>query len=377
MTMTTDSVLNIFTFSDPHFAHPRTDAANGLRAIRRYFPDAPETAKYDICFMAGDWTDHGIGLADPSVYYIQAAAIHLLKVCAKYKIKLRLLRGTTSHERNQTMLFVWLNETLEIGCDLKYVTTLSIEYIDDLDLNVLYVPDEWNHEAETTLEQVKELMRTRGLTKVDMAITHGAWLHQLQGFQSPAYHDAVRWSELVEMLILSGHVHTFSRYLKHVSIGSTERTTHGEEEAKGFLEFTFTNKKETHFRFIENKLAKKFLTLNIMGMRISDIITLIGQHRELPNGSAIRLEYNSDDAIKAIREELQAQFPQYIFTDIRRGNKETKTEGQLQSLLLKTKTSRHPIGPDNLMSLLRTHLEEQKVDSQKLDRILTLVKGVA
>lgn len=371
------TTIKTFVFSDPHLVHPRTPAANALKAIRRYFPNAPETEQYDICFMAGDWTDHGIGLSDPGVYYVQAAIVHLLRTCKDRNVKLRVLRGTTSHERDQSINFVWLNEILEIGCDLKYVTTMAIEYMEDLDLNVMYVPDEWNQDAEVTLQQAKEMMRNRGLEKVDFSIMHGAWTHQLQGIQSPAYHDAVKWSDIVEMAIYSGHIHTHSRYLKHVSVGSVDRCGHGEEEAKGFLSFTYTEKKETDFRFIENQLAKKFLTLNIMGMTVQDIATLITQYRDLPAGSALRLEYTVDDPIKPIREELQELFPQFIFTDIRRGGKETKSDAQLQSLLLKTRQNRTPIGPDNLIPLLRTHLESESLDSQKVDQVLALVKGVA
>ena len=58
-----------------------------------------------------------------------------------YNIILRILEGTPSHDWKQSKLFIHLNDLTKAGTDVKYIDSLSIEYIDKFGINVLY-PDE-------------------------------------------------------------------------------------------------------------------------------------------------------------------------------------------------------------------------------------------
>lgn len=374
MSKTISEWLRIFVFSDPHFGHNRTPSLSTLAAIRRYFPDSPETAKYDICFIPGDFFDHLLNMSDDAVYAAQMAMAHVLRVCAKHDIKLRILEGTRSHDRGQSKHFLWLNEAMEAECDVKYFTTMTLDYMEEYDLNVLYIPDEYHPEAEQTYQQAKDLLHSRGLAKADMAIMHGAWLHQLQGHQSPAYHDAEKWSELVTMNILSGHVHTFSRYLKHISIGSTNRCGHGEEEAKGFLDITYRNKVEHEFRFIENRLAKKYVTLAVYDYTVMDIAQLI-EAQNFEKGSAVRLEHGPTDPMRAILDGLQDLYPDYVLTAIEKGGKK-EAKGTQGFQLLNVGQSVTPLTEDNLVELLAEHLQNNGEVQGRINHAVNLVRGV-
>lgn len=366
--------LRIFVFSDPHFGHPRTPSLSTLAAVRRYFPDSPETAKYDICFIPGDFFDHLLNMSDEAVYAAQMAMAHVLRVCAKYNICLRILEGTRSHDRNQSKHFLWLNEAMEVDCDVKYFTAMTLDYMEQFDLNVLYIPDEWHPEAEQTLEQARALIHSRGLAKVDLSIMHGAWLHQLQGHQSPAFHDAEKWSDLVTMAVISGHVHTHSRFLSHISVGSTNRTAHGEEEAKGFLDILYENKKEVAFTFIENQLAKKYVTLATYDYTVTDIAQLIEQ-QNLPKGSAIRFEHGPTDPMRAILDELQDLYPDYVLTAIEKGGKkESKVSEGFQ--LLNVGNHVTPLNEENLLGLLAEHLVSQGQNQGRINHAVNLVRGI-
>src|SRR5690606_24238089 len=95
-------------------------------------------------------------------------------------VAVRVLEGTPSHDREQSKRFVVINESVgKIGADLVYIDELSIRYEERFDMNLLFVPDELNHDPNITLAQVQELMAERNLEKVDFAFMHGQFEYQL------------------------------------------------------------------------------------------------------------------------------------------------------------------------------------------------------
>ena len=318
-----EKIISILFGTDFHFGSKRTPSYTTLRSVKQAWPDSPIMAKHDIFFIGGDWMDRLLNLADRDVYEAQEAAIHILTVCKKYSIKLRIVEGTCSHDRRQSIMFTEFNERLKIGCDLKYFQDLSIEFIDDLNLTVLYLPDEWHHDSNETLRQAQELIKANGLTKVDLAIVHGGFKYQFP-LELPSLHDEVAWSELVNYAILSGHIHEHSRCLKVICGGSFNRNNHDEDGRKGHICLQLAKGRVKRVDFIENHFAKIYKTINIFDLDIQDVLSLIEQLGKLPDGSAIRLEYRDPDPIKAIRETVEAVYPKYIFTDVKRTEKKDK-----------------------------------------------------
>jgi len=318
-----EKVIRILFGTDFHFGSTRTPSLSTLRSIKHAWPDSPEMAKHDLFIIGGDWMDRLINLSQQSAYEAQEAAIHILTVCKKYDIKLRIVEGTCSHDRRQSIMFTELNTRLEIGCDLKYFQDLAIEFIDDLNLTVLYLPDEWHHDSDETLRQAKELIKANGLQKVDIAVVHGGFKYQFP-LELPSLHDEVAWSELVNYAILSGHIHAHSRCLKVICGGSFNRNNHDEDGPKGHIRLEIAKGRVRKVDFVDNPYAKIYKTINIFDLDIQDVLEQIAQLGSLPDGSAIRLEYRDPDPIKAIRETVEAVYPRYIFSDVKRVEKKEK-----------------------------------------------------
>ncbi|QFP93089.1 hypothetical protein [Serratia phage PCH45] len=318
-----EKVIRILFGTDFHFGSTRTPSLSTLRSIKHAWPDSPEMAKHDLFIIGGDWMDRLINLSQQSAYEAQEAAIHILTVCKKYDIKLRIVEGTCSHDRRQSIMFTELNTRLEIGCDLKYFQDLAIEFIDDLNLTVLYLPDEWHHDSDETLRQAQELIKANGLQKVDIAVVHGGFKYQFP-LELPSLHDEVAWSELVNYAILSGHIHAHSRCLKVICGGSFNRNNHDEDGPKGHIRLEIAKGRVRKVDFVDNPYAKIYKTINIFDLDIQDVLEQIAQLGSLPDGSAIRLEYRDPDPIKAIRETVEAVYPRYIFSDVKRVEKKEK-----------------------------------------------------
>ncbi|EJY3320387.1 hypothetical protein OGA59_004512 [Salmonella enterica] len=220
-------------------------------------------------------------------------------------------------------MFTELNTRLEIGCELKYFQDLAIEFIDDLNLTVLYLPDEWHHDSDETLRQAQELIKANGLQKVDIAVVHGGFKYQFP-LELPSLHDEVAWSELVNYAILSGHIHAHSRCLKVICGGSFNRNNHDEDGPKGHIRLEIAKGRVRKVDFVDNPYAKIYKTINIFDLDIQDVLEQIAQLGSLPDGSAIRLEYRDPDPIKAIRETVEAVYPRYIFSGVKRVEKKEK-----------------------------------------------------
>lgn len=360
----------IMAISDVHFFHTRTKSPRMLSAIRKLFPDNAETGKTDLLLITGDWFDHLVPLNDPDIYYAMEAIRWVLKICKKWDIEVRVLEGTSSHDRRQNILFQTVNSVEEINANLKYVDTLSIEYIERFDLNILYLPDEWSHKAELTLEQARNLIQSRGLDTVHIIASHGGATYQLPGIPSPALHDAALWSELVSVQIFSGHIHTHSRYLNWMSVGSLERLGHGEEEAKGIVRMTYLNGVEVGYERIINRDAKLYRTLLGYDLDIGDLIALIDDQVDAPRGSAFRLEFPPEATSQALLDMLKETFPDYQFTELKRGKKKSD---KVTSAFSTEKFEIVPINPATIKPALSQFWEKKNLDPKIIALSLSLI----
>lgn len=316
--------------TDPHFLSRRTPSANTFKGVCHAIPLDDSMKDYKIILIGGDWFDRLATLAERDIYYAQAAVVHLLNVCEKYDIKLRIVDGTKSHDRFQSIMFEETQKMLDKKVDVKYFKDLTVEIIDDLDLSILYVPDEWHHDPNETLRQVKELIKSRGLSRVDLGVIHGGFKYQFN-LDLPSLHDEVEYSALVNYAVFSGHIHKFSRCLNIICGGSFNRNNHDEDDPKGHVRFEITGNKLSKVEFIENEYAKIYKTINIFDMDYTQVYDEVKKLGTLPMYSAIRLEYREGDPIQAIREVLESIFPDYIFTDVKRVEKKEREAKRLFS----------------------------------------------
>ena len=219
----------------------------------------------DIIFIAGDLFDTLMDMSGGEIHEIQIWAGRLMYFCARHDIRLRVLEGTPSHDWKQAKTLNTVAQLTEHPLNFRYIDSLEIETIEDLgNLNILYVPDEWSSSTELTLKQVKELLYSKGLVDVDIAIMHGAFSYQMKHIPGKHQtHNEAEYLSLVRYYISIGHIHSFSVCDRIIAQGSFDRLAHGEEEAKGGVVITLDPSNENSFVFIENKGAKGFKTITL------------------------------------------------------------------------------------------------------------------
>ena len=314
-------------FGDVHLGHRQNTASEIIANLDREFPDTAATAALDIIFIEGDLFDRLITITSPDVIAIQAWLVRFLRLCVKHDILLRILEGTRSHDWGQFPTHAPLNDLANIGADIQYVSELSIEYIDKLGISVLYVPDDLGP-TETTEENVKALLRARGLQQVDYAIMHGQFEHQLPPHVKAPMHRAAFYLSIVKELIFIGHVHQFSQYLRIIASGSFDRLGHGDELPKGHTRHTRFPNGEYETTFIENVHAKKFVTVDCVGTDIQTAMErLKDRASKLPKYSHIRILAEPNHPVLESLDELYRTFPfiRWVVKKFVEGEKEDAT----------------------------------------------------
>ena len=282
--------INILSFSDIHFFSKTVPTKHIANNLLTFFPDTPEMSEIDIVFLAGDIFEEAVLLNSDLVPIVLETISIILQVCKKRNIILRVLEGTRFHDRKQSRQFEVINKLTGHGVNLKYIEILDIEYISELDVNILYVPDEWRGNHKQTENEVIELLKEKELTHVDFSIMHGFF-----GFQSPPpTHDAAFYLHITKRYVFIGHDHLPNKFDRILVHGSFDRLKHGEEHAKGF--YKVTSYKDTIndvVKFIENKNAAVFKTL--------DIIDLDESHaKEYIDTYLNSLNYNNNDVNRVI-----------------------------------------------------------------------------
>lgn len=328
--------LYLSTISDIHLGARRNQSGFIIDNLNKYITCDEHLSKIDMLVFVGDIFDGLLSLPDEDVGLIDKWISNTLKLCYKYKILVRILEGTPSHDRNQSQRFEIINEILfsnnEESLDLKYVKTLSIEHIDRFGIDVLYVPDEWNHTTEETLIEVKNLLSTKGLTSVDFAFMHGCFDFQMPAVVKPSIkHISNEYLSIVKYLIFVGHIHQYSQNDRIFSQGSFDRLAHGEMEAKGFLSAIVNPDASYEVEFIENITARKFITISCTSDEIDDNLKKIEKVvKKLPNQSFVRIEADYKNVILADMDVLARKWPLLIWSSLAK-NKDIKEEVNLLS----------------------------------------------
>ena len=311
------SNIKYLVISDVHLGHHRTTTKEIIRHLDIFFSQyrVSDLSGIDILFIAGDLFDRLLDFNADDIYEITAWLNRLMRYCGRNKIKLRILEGTPSHDWKQSAIANTLLPILDIELDFKYISTLHIERMTDLELDILYVPDEWNSTTDTTLEQVKELLIANNLNQVDIAIMHGMFHHQCNwGLNNLHAHDAASYLGIVRHYISIGHIHSFSVNERIIAQGSFDRIGHNEEEPKGAVLITLDPLGDS-YAFIENKEAKIYKTINIGNRDMESANKYIDKIlAKLPELSYIRIKAKKQHPIYAAFEELKKRFLMFNFS---------------------------------------------------------------
>jgi DNA repair exonuclease SbcCD nuclease subunit len=367
--------LKLATLSDIHLGHRRTRTPEITANLRRAVPHSPETEKLDIIFLAGDVFDTLLNLPHEDIIEIDRWIVYLLRLCKKYGIKLRVLEGTPSHDWEQSQRFVDLNELYAIDCDLKYVKGMDIEYMPEFDRHILYIQDQYAATTEKTLADVHALMAARGIAYVDIAIMHGQFDRQVPEMATCPKHSAEEYLKIVRELICIGHDHHYWSYDKIVAQGSFDRLSHNEEEPKGHIRATLRGDGTREVQFVENKDAKKFISIDCQGTDTDQALNKIDQAViGLPDDSYVRPILSQGHPLITQHGVLLRRWPQFQWSKPKIISTDKKQAGEEDAKLEAPAFQAITLTRDNLPKLLLERIGMSAPDDRIMEQAALILE---
>jgi hypothetical protein len=341
--------IKYMVLSDIHMGHQNNLTINIAYNLIEYLEsNLLEFKKCDILFIDGDTTDRILSNNSPEYKIVTKTMVKIGSMCVKHNVKLRLLEGTPSHDWNQLRILEGVFEESGLDIDFKYIENLSIEYMEDLDVNILYLPDEHKHKASETWKDIKKLMIKNKLTKVDMIHLHGQFHYQLPMVKTETSHTEEDFLSICDNYIHAGHIHIPSVYDRILIPGSFDRLKHGEEEDKGGLVVDLYRDKENKFKFIKNEKAMIFKTLSVLDLDKETAIKFILERlKEIPYGSFVRIEHPSNETIytdKEFKEKYLSKYKVSYKTEKEKDTKETEIIDMSEDLVIDS----FKITPENI-----------------------------
>jgi hypothetical protein len=369
-------VFRYLSLGDVHLGHRSTPASHIIRNLELTITD--ELLKeVDMLIITGDLFDRQLNNGDEVVHQINRWMTLLMLRCAAFNVMMRIVEGTPSHDREQSRFFTEQKINADIKVDLHYTKNLSIEYIEKLDAYFLYVPDKHNPSTDVTLAEVKQQMAELGITQVDFAIMHGAFSYQLPAIVPEPTHNEEEYLKLVKHQILIGHVHLMTVNERILAAGSFDRICHNDEGAKGMFKVTVKQDGKWERTFIENRGAKKYVTLECHGMDTKQLNYAIKEFiRDLPKGSAVRLRCNPNDVANGDIDVYKKEYPQLDWT-VTVDKVESKKNTVAETFQAFDMSQFKAITRDSIRELLVPALAKHAPDEAAIMRCLQRLDGLA
>lgn len=281
--------LDIASCSDIHLGHPRVPVEHIEANLNEFF--FPHFIRTILAFFCGDIFHQLLRIDANNTQAVLSVINKILSLAKEHGILLRILRGTFTHDRGQNTLFETLNESC--GADLRCIDSVSLEYIEQYNLRILYIPDNLPYaDSDECMREVRILMKNMQWDYVDFVVMHGYFEHVLPEGIPHKPHCTFRkeqFDSIVKHYVLVGHVHTPSKNGKIIYNGSFDRLCHGEEEKKGFFILTQKQDDTWKIKFIENKKAMNFITVHPKGDTLEELTNFTyseiqNKFGENPNG---------------------------------------------------------------------------------------------
>lgn len=375
--------LRVASFSDIHLGANRTTTPEILSAFYNVFDKDKLFENIDVLIIAGDLFDRLLEVNNQNLNDIVIWMSYVIRQCERKDIHLMILAGTKSHDRDQNQIWVAIANAMRSSCKLHYADTLSIVYFKDWDMNVLFVPDNWNTDASVTWSEVQDLLQAKGLTQVDFAVMHGQFQHQLPEFiseKSPVTHQNYNYLSIVKHYIFVGHIHTHSVFERILAQGSFERLSHGEEEPKGYLMAAMmlgTNGSNDWYSFVANTKAKNYITINCLNLDLEEALKKIASSIEiLSDGEYARIEAEKTSPIFANMVEVMALAPLIKWSTLKR---DLEQEAEEKTHVSHTELQEwQPIKVDktNIIDVIQAELNSLTIDTTTSNYIMEVINRI-
>lgn len=313
--------LEYIVLSDIHLGHRNTPTKHIVKNLIHYI--CSEANKdLDIIFIAGDLFDSLLELNTDVTHDCIHFITVLVKYCYSNNIKLRILEGTPSHDWQQSRVAIKINELKHNKCNLRYFNTLEIEYMADLNIHILYIPDEWTSDHKSLELEIASKLQEYNIRNVDIAILHGQFKYQTLGknYASFSYEEPY-FLNLVKYYIHIGHYHTYSYFDRIIAQGSFDRLSHGEEEEKGYVRVKIDN--VFSYKFMPNENSYIYKTIPITKATTLDKLDAIIY--KLPPHSFIRLSMSSSHDFNINFDQIKLRYTDYHLKKLIKENLTDKT----------------------------------------------------
>lgn len=366
----TPGVFRFIQIGDLHLAHRQVSVSLMIKNLETYAVSENRLRDVDMLKITGDVFDHLLQNADDDVHRINRWITKLLFRCARLNVAVRIVEGTPSHDRLQPRFFAEQAQNANIPVDLHYATTLSIEHNERFGITILYVPDKWRPDTNETLQEVRLLMRKQGLDKIDFAIMHGAFEYQLPDIVKEPTHDSDTYLELIRYTIAIGHVHHPTQKERILAAGSFDRICHNEEYPKGGYDVTVRSPDDFRITFLENKGAKRFVTIDCRDMDIKQANVAIRKAiADLPEGSAVRLHCERHSPVVGDLDAIKQHYPQVEWTPPKIEKDDSKANRTTMASILSADMEDFiPIEPATLPGLIEAELDKHAPDEATRQR---------
>lgn len=364
--------LRVGSFSDIHLGHSQTPTSLTIQNLRTAFPNNAETGELDLLLMGGDLFDEAMAYTNKYITEIENYLFSLALMCSTRRIVLRFLEGTSSHDRGQAVHMGKIIAQHNLDIDYKYITEVTVEYIEALGITMLYIPDNIAGDGDTVWALVQKAMVDAGVEHVDYANVHGAFSYQLPNIASVQAncHRMERYLGIVDNYIFSGHIHIPSIYERIYCNGSFDRLNHGEEEPKGHWRALIRKNGDDELVFRVTQGAAIYKTVSCLDMPLEQALASLEEVQSLPLDSSVRVVAERGNPILANLARLRQDYPH-----IRWVGKAVETSNKPEGLLLDLRpaTQEIPITPENISELLMERIRVKCDNPRVVARCIELL----
>ena len=352
--------------SDIHLGHDINKTSDIIKNLDTFFLKyKKDIIKVQYIFILGDIFDKLLSNSNKDSVLIYGWLSRLVLFCKEYNIKLRILEGTPGHDHKQVSIIDRIITDLKIDINYKYYDKLDIEINDEL--SILYVPDEWNHKAEDTFKEVKELLKEKNLTKVDLCIMHGAFTYQIPYIQHEAFHLEKDYLSITNYTINIGHVHNHSQFEKIIVPGSFDALTFIDEDVtKGGIIVTLDLvNKSFKYNFLSNTNSLVFHTIYVDDIDHKEMISLLDKYNKEYKDKKIHVRLYSKDKSNKLAlslRELSSDYPNLI---IKYTNKIEKDTTNVKDIIKKSTINKTVLRLDksNITDIVIEELNNKEIDT--------------
>lgn len=266
---------------DIHFG--AFDAEQLYRELKKNMIDKLEKLPVlDVIFIQGDLYHYELSLNSKHALYSFKYFDKLIKIAKKKKAKIRVVKGTKSHDHNQLENLLAYSDEV----DIKVINNVEVEFINGV--KILYLPEEYISDPE---EYYKEYFSDTYNYIVGHGMFEEVSFHNYNSetnMEAAPVFDSKILSEIAD-IITFGHIHNAVTFKNIYYNGSFSRWCHGEEDPKGFFISVFNKITRRYIVApIVNDLARKYKTINIDKIiRDNDVDEIISEIENYYNNKQI------------------------------------------------------------------------------------------